>query len=98
MALPADYKEKLVEELKKRGFSQCEVCGKNNWSVVDQAVGLTLTDLSPGFRIPSPQIPCAGMVCNNCGNIRTLALGVLNMLPMPVTSPTTPPKDGGQNK
>lgn len=82
MALPSDFSAKLLATLQERKVNPiCELCGQNNWAVVDQAVSVQITDLSGRFSIPPPQIPSAGLVCNHCGNIRLLALGVLGLLP-----------------
>ena len=82
MSLPTEFREKVLAALsEKRANPTCEICGQNNWSVVDQAASVQLTDLSGGFRIPPPQIPAAALVCNNCGNIRLFALGALGLLP-----------------
>lgn len=82
MPMPPDFREKLLSALQERNVNPtCELCGHNNWAVVDQAVSVQITDLSGGFSIPPPQIPSAGLVCNHCGNIRLLALGVLGLLP-----------------
>jgi len=82
MPLSDDFKDRLLEKLQERGARiQCEICNQNTWAVVDQAISLQITDLSPSFKIPAPQIPSAGMVCNNCGNVRLFALGALNLLP-----------------
>lgn len=82
MPLPEDYKEQLIQKLKEKGVKGiCQLCGKNNWSTVDQAVSLHISDLKGGLVIPPPQIPCAALVCQNCGNVRLLALGALDLLP-----------------
>jgi hypothetical protein len=82
MPLPADFRDRLLAALKERGAkSICEICGQNNWAVIDQAVSILITDLSGGFQLPPPQIPSGGLVCNNCGNIRLFALGALGLLP-----------------
>jgi hypothetical protein len=82
MAVPADFRAKVLAALaQKRVTPACELCGQNNWAVVDQPVSVQITDLSGGFMIPPPQIPSAGLVCNNCGNIRLFALGALGLLP-----------------
>jgi hypothetical protein len=82
MPLPQDFNQRLLAELSNRGINpKCECCGQNDWTVIDQAVSILITDLSGSVRIPAPQVPSAGMVCNNCGNIRLFALGVLNLLP-----------------
>lgn len=84
MATPIDLKGQLLGALQKRGVRpQCEVCGQNTWSVVDQPIGLPITDLTGNVVIPAPQIPVAALICNNCGNVRTFALGVLQLLPTP---------------
>ena len=80
MPLPADFKDQLLQKLAEKKINpNCECCGQNNWAVIDQAVSVQLTDLSGGFRIPPPQVPSAGLVCNNCGNIRLFALGALGI-------------------
>ena len=82
MGLPENFQERLVQALRDRGANTtCEVCGKNNWAVIDQAVSVQVTDLSGNWQMPPPQIPSGGLVCNNCGNIRLFALGVLGLLP-----------------
>jgi hypothetical protein len=82
MSLPEKFQERLVQTLRERGANSiCEVCGKNNWAVIDQAVSIQVTDLSGTWQLPPPQIPSGGLVCNNCGNIRLFALGVLGLLP-----------------
>lgn len=84
MAIPIDFKAQLLEKLKERHVKPlCELCGQNNWAVVDQAISIQITDLSGTVRIPAPQVPCAGLVCNNCGNFRLFSLGALGMLPKP---------------
>jgi len=84
MTLPPYFREKVLAALSQRGAKpECEVCGQNNWAVINQAVSVLITDLSGGFMLPPPQIPSAGLVCNNCGNIRLFALGALGLLPKP---------------
>lgn len=92
MSLPENFQQRLIEALRERGANaNCEICGKNNWAIVDQAVSVQVTDLSGAWSIPPPQIPAAGMVCNHCGNIRLFALGVLGLLP---TAPVEGRNDG----
>jgi len=81
MTLPIDFKEKLIKILNEKGVTvKCELCGQNNWAVADQAVTLNISKLEGPFQIPPPSIPSAALVCNNCGNIRLFALGVLGLL------------------
>lgn len=82
MSLPSDYRNKLLAALQERGVEgKCGLCGHNDWAVIDQAVSVQITDLSGSFQIPPPQIPSAGLICNNCGNIRLFSLAVLRLLP-----------------
>ena len=82
MSLPDDFKEQLLEKIKTKMIkTDCELCDQNSWSVVDKAIALNITDLSGGVRIPPPQIPTGAIICNNCGNVRFFALGVLDLLP-----------------
>jgi len=84
--LPAseDFREKILARLAERGIKpQCEVCGHNNWAVVDQPITIVVTGVIPGssgrFPFSPPQIPAAGLICNNCGNVRLFALGALGL-------------------
>jgi hypothetical protein len=80
MSLPSNYKDLILEKLKEKEVSpKCELCGHNNWAVIDQAVSAPISDLTGGVRIPQPQVPCAGLICNNCGNLRLFALGALGI-------------------
>ena len=81
MPLPEQYAENLVRVLQEKGAkADCEVCGKNDWAIADQAVLLTISKLEGGMLIPPPSIPCGGLICNNCGNVRMFALGALGLL------------------
>ena len=81
MALPENFQQKVLEALNKKKINaNCEVCGQNNWSVGDQAVTLLVSNLEGGISLPPPNIPSAALVCNNCGNVRLFALGVLDIL------------------
>lgn len=81
MALPEDYQKKIVEVLnKKKANANCEICNSNNWAIADQAVTLLVSKLEGGISLPPPNIPCAVVVCNNCGNVRLFALNALGIL------------------
>ena len=58
---------------------KCEICDHNHWSAVDQAATLLVSDLGGGISLPPPNIPCAALICNNCGNVRLFALGALGV-------------------
>ena len=80
MALPTDYKNQVLSALQKKQINaNCEVCGQNDWSIIDKAVTLNMSDLDGTFTMPGPMIPSAGTACNNCGNIRLFALAILGI-------------------
>jgi len=81
LRLPEDLSDKVIEALIKKGVApKCELCSRNNWSVVNQAVTLTVSDLTDGMILPTPNIPSAALVCKNCGNVRLFSLSVLGLL------------------
>ena len=80
MPLPENYKEQILKKLKEKGATpNCELCSHNDWSVIDQAISAPISDLTGNLRISQPQVPCAGLICNNCGNLRLFALGALGI-------------------
>lgn len=81
MPLPPDFQNSLVAKLKERGIiPQCELCGNNDWAVLNMSVSLHLSDMSGKYSIPPPQVPTGGLVCSKCGNVRLFALGALGLL------------------
>lgn len=68
----------LAKKLAEKNINaNCSSCGKNNWAVMEEASIISQwTNM-----IPAPGIPAAVMICNNCGFIRSHALGALGMLP-----------------
>ena len=80
MALPKDYQAQVIKALQeKRINANCEVCSQNNWSIIDKAVTLNMSNLDGSFSLPGPMVASAGTVCNNCGNIRLFALEILGI-------------------
>lgn len=78
MVWPSDFGKKVLEKLQQKGMrTECEMCGKNDWSVVEQPVSVYV---SGAFISSHPQIPSASLICNNCGNMRLFALGALGLL------------------
>ena len=78
-----EFQKKVTETIVTRGVnSDCEVCGKpqSTWSLSDQPVSIVLTNPEGSFSIPPPHIPTVAMICNNCGNVRFLALQALGLL------------------
>jgi hypothetical protein len=58
----------------------CPTCLTNKWQIVggkDHLMSLMALEKGGGFAIPPPSVPIAAIACNNCGYIRSHALGVL---------------------
>lgn len=73
-----EYRDQVIAKLKQRGVRfQCELCSKDDWSLVDRPIPVPVASgsLSP------PYIPSVAFICNNCGNIKFLALGALDLAP-----------------
>lgn len=82
MKFEQQTKEKIAKKLQEKGaLKPCERCGQNNFTVLDGFVYIPLAQqLSGDIIIGGPQVPCAAVVCTNCGNISNHALGALGLL------------------
>lgn len=75
-------KEKIKQKIEEKGaLRPCERCGQPHFSVLDGFINLPLTqEVSGNVIIGGPQVPCAVIGCNNCGNLSYFALGALGLL------------------
>lgn len=75
-------KAKIKEKIEAKGaLKPCERCGQPNFSILDGFINLPLTqEVSENEIIGGPQVPCAVITCNNCGNLSYFALGALGLL------------------
>lgn len=82
MKINQEIKNKIANELTKRGVNtSCHRCNHSNFTLLDGFINLPLTkEISGNVIIGGPQVPCAVVVCNNCGNLSYHALGALGML------------------
>lgn len=75
-------RDKFVAFLQdKKTNPVCELCGHNNWMIPDGKSGivnLPIPSEDGSFVIPPPSVPALLMVCNNCGNIRFHAAGLID--------------------
>lgn len=74
--VPQDDVVKKLNEKKAKGACGC--CGCNDWFLIKEAGAISQWS----NKAPSPSIPVAVFVCNNCGNIRMHSLGALGVLPV----------------
>ena len=74
--LPSDFRNQVLAKLKQRGVcAECELCGKNSWMLVENVS----VPVSSPSNFPTLHIPSAGLICTNCGNMRLLSLGALDL-------------------
>lgn len=82
MAFTQEQRDEIVRILRERGANQpCEVCTRNNFTIMDTAVHMSVRDLTGAIQIPGTTLPTVAVLCTNCGNIRFHALGILGLLP-----------------
>jgi hypothetical protein len=82
MAMPNEFRDRVLSKLHQRGVrAECELCGTDDWALVDSPVTVAIANASGDVLPPYPTIPSAGLICNNCGNMRLLALGALDLFP-----------------
>jgi hypothetical protein len=80
--MPPDFRERVLAKLREKGVRpQCELCGANDWNMVEQPVMTVVASGSGAFALPPPHIPSVALICKNCGNTRLLALGALDLFP-----------------
>jgi len=72
--------QKVIERINAVGANKaCQRCGKNEFTLLEGSTQLPL-DIHRGSTIifGGNRIPCAIIVCNNCGCLNIHALGVLD--------------------
>lgn len=80
MSLSEELRQAISDalELKAPQFSDCPVCGTNDW-VIEGLVFFVLQDAVEVRRLGGPGLPSCAFVCSNCGHtllFNLLALGV----------------------
>jgi len=82
MRIDKKVKDTIAQKLREKGAVQpCPRCAQPNFSLLDGFINLPLSqEVSGNIIIGGPQVPCAVVACNNCGNLSYHALGALGML------------------
>jgi len=82
MKLDQSAKEKIKSKIEAIGGSKaCARCGHTNFSILDGFVNIPLSqEISGNIIIGGPQVPCAVIACNQCGNLNLHAIGALGLL------------------
>ena len=80
--LSKEQKEKIIEALRRKGaIFPCPRCGNNGFSLIDGYIIQSVQPRLKGVVIGGPSIPCANVVCMQCGFLSQHALGSLGLLP-----------------
>jgi len=66
---------------KKVGGISCPICSNGKWSIPGGYTMSPLQDELVGIKIGGPAIPKVPIICNNCGFVAEIALGVLGLVP-----------------
>lgn len=91
--LPSNFRDQIIAKIQQRGIRhECELCGKNSWMLIEYVSVI----VSSPSNFQTPHIPSAGLICKNCGNIRLLALGALDLSLEEKDEPITKSGEGSE--
>jgi len=76
----AEALESAVKRKNVRGII-CPICSNGKWNIPGGYTMSPLQDDLVGIKIGGPSIPKVPIVCNNCGFVAEIAIGVLGLLP-----------------
>jgi hypothetical protein len=90
-------REKIIAKLNERGASlPCSRCGRQKFALLDDLARIDQQKDMSVVRFGGPSVPCAIVVCENCGNVSFHAMGALGL--MAEISPPEENKNGGNNE
>lgn len=93
--------EGAVKRKTNRGII-CPICSNGKWKIPGGYTMSSLQDELGAVKIGGPAMPKVQIVCNNCGFVAEIAIGVLGLLPKKEEEKETeesPKKDTeGENK
>ena len=83
--LKQEFIETFSRKAREKGgpnAAKCPLCTNNQWTTVDGYVSPRIEpEISAAFYVGGPTIPTVPIVCNNCGFVAHISLGVLGLLP-----------------
>jgi hypothetical protein len=85
MKFDEETKQKIAKRIEEKGaLKPCARCGQQKFSLLDGFASIPLSqEISNNVIIGGPSVPCAVIVCANCGHIDFHALGALGLLNNP---------------
>ena len=69
----------IDERLPEGRVGPCPICGTTDWKLASGFVVLKVEARVRGMAFGGPAIPCAAIVCKNCGNTHLMNLVVLGL-------------------
>ena len=89
MALSEETKQEFITKFDEKvhetggpNAPACPLCTTNKWSVGDGYVSLAVQPtFSSGLVIGGSTIPTIPIICNQCGFVAHIALGIVGLLP-----------------
>lgn len=74
-------RDEIAKRLTEKGAVQpCPRCGHNQFTVIDGYFNHTVQQELKGLILGGQSIPCAIVICVNCGYLSQHALGALGLL------------------
>jgi len=88
MPFDEQTKKKFIDTFVKRlrdiggeDAGKCPLCTNSAWSTVDGYVVPSVQPELGGLHVGGPSLPTIPIVCNNCGFVAHISLGILGLLP-----------------
>jgi len=82
-----DWQNRAIAALDRAGIytdarGKCAQCGGSDFLVVDSPILPPVVDFNSeeGDEDNAPTIPCVGLICKRCGNLRLFSAGYLGMM------------------
>lgn len=90
-------RQKIIDALNARGAMRpCSCCGKQKFALLDGFSRIHQQTDPSTVNLGGPTVPCAVVICENCGNVNLHALGALGLLSE--FSQAEEKKNGGNNE
>lgn len=92
MNITEEQKSKVLNKLRqyKNDRSACDVCGADDWSVIDKVWAIMEAPDERKENVAA--IPVIAIMCNNCGHIHFLNSLKFGISPLPITKENNVPQ------
>lgn len=78
-----EFIEAFEDAVRRKGGKGiiCPICSNGKWNIPGGYTMSALQNELVGLKIGGPAIPKVPIICNNCGFVAEIAIGVLGLLP-----------------